>query len=275
MKLGRRFLPTFAGFAAALLLALPQWVMAHGPLDEQIAEVTRLIAQYPDSAALYLKRGELNRHHRDWPAALADYERSERLAPSLANVDLCRGKMLLDAGRMDEAKIVLNRFLAKRPDDGDGLLTRARALAQLGEHLSAATDFTRAISCLGTPQPEYYIERARALCAAERLDQALSGLDEGLQRLGQVVTLQLFAIDLEIKVKAYDAALTRLEQIAVQSPRKEKWLMRRGEILQMAGRPEQAREAFSLALKEIESLPAPRRATKAIVELERRLRAML
>jgi hypothetical protein len=51
--------------------------------------------------------------------------------------------------------------------------------------------------------------------------------------------------------------------------------MRRGEILQMAGRHEEARLAFTMALKEIESLPAGRRQSKATMELEKRVRSLL
>jgi len=258
-----------------ICVAFPKLVLAHGPLHVQIVEVTKLIAQHPDSAELYLKRGELHRHHSDWQAALGDYHSAESLDPGLAAVDLCRGKMLLEAGQPEAARSALNRFLAKAPDDGDGLLTRARVLAQCGEHLAAAADFSRALPRLSTPQPEYYLEHAQALCAAGCIDEALHRVDEGLLRLGQVVTLQLFAIDLEVKRQRYDTALSRLELIAAQSPRKEKWLLRRGEILQMAGRHEEARLAFQSALREIESLPAARRGTKATVELEQRLRAAL
>lgn len=256
-------------------MLLPATVSAHGPLHEQIARVSKLIAQYPDSAALYLKRGELHRHHRDWTAALFDYDRAERLGPGMTEVELCRGIMLLQAGWLEKAKSAINRFLANKPDEASGLLVRARVLAQLGEHVPAAEDFRRAIARTTTPQPEYYLECARALCAAgdEHIDAALSCLDDGLRKLGRIVTLQLYAIELEIKQQRYDAALARLENIAAQSPRKAKWLLRRGEILQMAGRHEEARSAFELALQEIESLPPGRRQAKAMVDLEKRLRA--
>jgi len=260
---------------AAFCLAMPNAAAAHGPLHEQILAITQVIAQFSDSAQLYLKRGELHRHHQDWQAAFSDFDRAERLAPSLAVVDLHRGKAWLDAGAPAKAKAALNKFLSKAPNDADGLITRARALAQLGEHLASAEDFTRAIARVDVPVPEFYLERAQAWYAAQCVDEALRGLDEGMASLGQIVTLQLYAIELEIEQKSYDAALARLETVAAQSPRKEKWLARRGEILQLAGRHEEARLAFASALREMESLPAGRRHTKATAALERRLRAML
>ncbi|MBA2646756.1 MAG: tetratricopeptide repeat protein, partial [Pyrinomonadaceae bacterium] len=90
-----------------------------------------------------------------------------------------------------------------------------------------------------------------------------------------LITLQLAALDLELAQKRYDRALTRLERIAAQSPRKETWLARRGEILEQAGRKTEAHAAYAAALAAIETLPPHRRRVKAVTELETRLRAAL
>jgi predicted Zn-dependent protease len=251
--------------------------LAHDGIHEQIAELTKQIERDPKNAFLYLKRGELHRLHRDWNSALADYERAAQLDPNLAAVDLGRGKMLFEAGWPQSAKVVLDRFLAKQPEDIEGLVTRARVLMKLERRVDAAKDFTRAIEQSSTAQPEFYLERAQALAAEgdKYRDEALRGLDEGIKKLGPLVTLQLDAIDLELTQKRYDAALARLDQIAAQSPRKEAWLARRGEILKQAGRLNEASAAFTAALAAIEVLPPHRRKAKATVELERRLRAAL
>jgi tetratricopeptide (TPR) repeat protein len=162
-----------------------------------------------------------------------------------------------------------------KPNHVDALVTRARVLVRQNHWVEAAADYSRAIAQLAKPKPEYYIERAEALVAGGRKDEALGGIDEGVKRLGPIVTLQLFAINLELSSKSYDAALSRLEQISVQSPRKESWLARRGDILLVAGREDEARNAFKAALAAIEALPQYHRTTKATMELERRVRAAL
>ena len=58
--------------------------------------------------------------------------------------------------------------------------------------------------------------------------------------LGEPVTLQLFAVDLEVQRERWDAALERIDRIAARSARQETWLLRRGEILEQAGRSEAA-----------------------------------
>ncbi|MFQ5604973.1 MAG: tetratricopeptide repeat protein [bacterium] len=261
----------------AILLALsiiclfkPSFALAHGPLDEQIAEMTKQIALAPDNAALYLKRGELHRHHLDWEAAQADYDSAAILDPRLDVVDLARGMMLLDAGRFEQAIVPLNRYLSKHPNNPEALVTRGRVLTKLNENLTAAEDYTLAIKLIQNPTPELFIERARALASFDHmhLDKAIQGLDEGIYILGPIVTLQLFAIELELKRKNYDGALARLDLISAQSARKEKWLMRRGKILQEAGRIDEAILAYRQALQAIASLPPGRQKTKSISRMK-------
>jgi tetratricopeptide (TPR) repeat protein len=261
------------GVVIALAL-LSSFVQAHEGLHEQIAAVTAKIKRDPRNSLLYLQRGELYRLHRDWSRAAADYDRAERLQPGLKTIDLARGKMLLESGRFQRAKFVLDRFLKQQPDHYEGLVTRARVLAKMGARTEAVKDFTKAVAM--SPEPELYLERAQVIAPDENgVDAALSGLDEGVKMLGPLVTLQLAAIDLELRCKNYDGALSRLELIAAQSERKEAWLVRRGEILQLAGREEEARAAFNAALVAIESLPASHRQSRAVTALQLRARLFL
>jgi predicted negative regulator of RcsB-dependent stress response len=96
-----------------------------------------------------------------------------------------------------------------------------------------------------------------------------------MDRLGPVAALVAAAIDLELTLKRYDAALARVDAAAARSPHPEAWLARRGEILEAAGRGHAAREAYAQALREIESRPPHRRATRSVQNLETRLRTAL
>ena len=103
----------------------------------------------------------------------------------------------------------------------------------------------------------------------------LRGLDEGIRRLGPLVTLELPAIELELRAGRYDRALARLEQVSSQSPRKETWLARRGEILELANRAPEALAAYSACLEAVEILPPDRRRTAAMTELTERVRSAM
>ena len=263
--------------AISVCFALPCSVGAHPGLESQIELVTNQIAHDPKNAQLYLKRGDLHRLHGEWGAAMDDYDRATTLDSNLDEVEFHRAAMMFEAGWLEPAKIVLDRFLAKHPDSAEALMVRARILVRLGQPLDAAENFSQAIAKLSDPQPEQYLERAQALVSAgsAHIEEAVQGLDEGIKRLGPIVTLQLYAIELELTQGRYDAALARLDQITPRSGRKEAWLARRGEILEQAGRLTQAHAAFAAALAELDSLPAYRRKTVTTQELETRLRAAL
>ena len=257
---------------AICIALIPSLARAHEGLHEQIITITAKIKRDPKNASLYLQRGELHRLDRNWTRASADYDRAGRLQPDLTIIDLARGRMLFEAKRLRQAKLVLDRFLLQQPGHFEGLIIRARVLSRIGARLEATHDFTQALAIAA--EPELYLERAQVLAGDEHYTQeALRGLDEGIKRLGPLVTLQLAAIDLELRRKNYDAALSRLDLISAQSDRKETWLVRRGEILKAASRTEEARIAFSAALSAIELLPPERRQNRSITALQSRARA--
>jgi len=240
-----------------------------------IESVSKRIATEPRNANLYFLRGELYRAHADWKPAEADYTRAAELDPRMAEVDLARGKLLFESGRTPEAKAKLDEYLAGHPNNVDALITRAQLLARAGRRKAAAADYTRALDLSKTPRPDYFLERARLLAAEGETTAALRGLDEGINRLGNLVALQLYAIDLECAEEHFDGALSRLETISSASERQEKWLTRRGEILRLAKRDQEANDAFKKVLAAIELLPPRLRAAPATLELETHARQQL
>ena len=256
-----------------LLGVVSAW--AHGDLHLQIVEVTKEIEKSPRNAELYMRRAELHRAHSAWDEAQADYDYAFALDPKLPMIDLARGRMFLDANWPLSCRTAVDRFLAKNPDHPDGLIVRARALVKLNQRLAAAQDYTKAIGKVPEGRPELFLERAQALAAEgkEHVDAAIKGLDEGIQMMGALVTLNLYAMDLEAEHGRYDAAMKRLDGVMAKAPRKETWLERRGNILRQAGKLEEARKAYEAALEAMKSLPPTRRNVPAMVELEKRLRS--
>ena len=236
-----------------------------------IEAVTKQIETEPRNATLFLRRGELYRAHIDWKSAESDYDRAARLDPKLAVVDFCRGRMLFESGRDERARVELDKFLAGQTNHVDALIVRARVLVRLGQRQAAVADFTHAIAQAPEPGPEYFLERAQAQAAEGEVDAALRGLDEGVKRLGPLVTFQLYAMDLDLTRQHFDDALRRLETISAQSARKEKWLARRGEILALAGRRDEAKQAYAGASLAIEALPPRLRQSPAMMNLKRQV----
>jgi predicted Zn-dependent protease len=244
----------------ALLLAAP--LHAHEGLHEQIAAVTRAIAREPRNAALHLKRGELHRLHREWDNAARDYDRAQQLDRELHAVDLARGRMLFESGRVRESIAPLQRYTRSVPRDAHGHIALARALRGAGRTSEAIPEFEAALAAHFDPDLalEYaaILDRPRAL--------------RYLDTLPPLVTLQRAAIDLELGAGNLEGALRRVDAAMASAARKEEWLERRGDILMKLGRAAEARAAYQSALDAIATLPPERRRSRAITAMEQRLR---
>jgi tetratricopeptide (TPR) repeat protein len=190
-------------FRQTLRLALATLAFAapahgHGSPRAHVAELTREIAEHRVDAGLLLERPDFLRIERDFAAALADLARADSLAPGLARADVCRARIRLDAGEPAAALAPLDRHLARHPSDGGAWALRAAAHRALGRTAESIADLDRAIAETPAPDPDLYLDRARAwmsLGGANR-EPALAGLAEGLARLGAVPALESLAREL-------------------------------------------------------------------------------
>ncbi|HEX7897824.1 MAG TPA: tetratricopeptide repeat protein [Planctomycetota bacterium] len=265
------------GLSAAL-------VLAHGSLDEQLAMMDRLVEASPDHPRHRLRRGELRRAHaeehrgdpaafrKDVEAAELDFARALELAPGFHDVLLARGRLRLEAGRAADARADLDVFCREVPEHPGGHLFRGRALARLARRAEAAEAFTRAIALSPSPGPEIFLERATV---AANPEEALAGLEEGRRRLGDLVTLDLAALDVEVELGRLDDALARCARWVERPGRCEEWQWRRAQLLRKSGCPAEARAACEAGLASLETLPPSRRGTPAVRDLEARLRGEL
>jgi len=184
--------------------------------------------------------------------------------------------LALPSERIAEDPENLSERIAEDPTNPELYMKRGRALALRGDTLAAEGDFEQAIAI--APTPDAYLERAQTLVAADdgQIENALFGLDEALSAFGPVVPLTELAIELEMKQRNYDAALMRLADIAAITPgRQDVWLTRSAEILEQAGRLDEAQITYEDALAALDTLPSHRRNARASVEIEDRIRSAL
>lgn len=269
--------------AATLIGVLILLLLAGAKHDGVEVEITRLdaaIRSQPESASLYLRRGEMLRLRRDLLGSRADLERALELDAELAGLALARGRLLLDGGCPIEALAVLDEHLAGEPLDTRALHLRAEARVLSCDPLGAVSDYGRVIALSARPIPEHYLARADVLAGmgSGGRAQAVAGIDEGIARIGPATTLLLRAVDLEVALGRHDAALARLQVLADFSTRKEAWYARRGDVLAAAGRSHEALDEYRRARHALFDLRPKRRATQAAVALhehvERRLREL-
>ncbi len=261
-------------FASASFLTT-QNAAAHGDLHLQIEQLSAVLKDKPNDALLWHKRGELYRAHHEYAHALADYAQAEMLDPGLEVIHLSRGRVMYESARYPDAYRSLSLFLQMAPDHGEALLLRARTRIQLGQRHAAELDFAEALANSKDPGPDLYLERAQNLVQAGKVSPALAVLEEGLKRLGSVVTLEDAALAIELRAKRFAPALKRVDAMLARSERREHLLARKAQILDASGDKAGAQKVRKEALVAIEGLPEIKRKLEATQKLTRELESAL
>lgn len=252
-------------------------VLAHGTLHDQISIATARIEKDPDNAHYYFNRGESYREHQEWDLALADLHRAKQLDPTLTKVDFSYAKVMYGCKLYHTAKVILDKYIAKKPDVAAARITRAEVYVALNKPLLAIKDYNFAFKASDHRQPDDYLSCARIFVGMgkEHVEKGIAILDKGMKKLGPLISLRLYCIDLEISIKRYSKALVRLDSIVANANRKEKWLAQRGDILLQARQPKKARASYLESLKHIEKLPVSRRNTTTMTKLKESLLSKL
>lgn len=261
------------GVCTALVLA-PALALAHAGV-EVLDESTRAeLAAHPERADAHLARARVLQMKGEWDAALEELEAAAARGADPDVVGEQRAMVYLDASFPRMAKVEIDRVLARRPDAYGLYVVRGRAWLAIGDGAAAARDFGVAIAKGPRPTPELVIARRDALVSIGEKAEAIRALDDGMARVGHVVSLVMPAIDLELELGRYDGALARIDALAKTAPPNPIWIARRGDILQKAGRAPEARAEYAKALALIAQRPADRRG-KPFDDLQHRLEVAL
>jgi tetratricopeptide (TPR) repeat protein len=219
---------------------------AHGDLHETIARISRQIENDPDDVFLYFERGLLYKKHGDLQLALADYERVLSLEGGFHAANLQLAQIYLQQRRPAAALRQANAYLETNPQNPFAYETRAAALQLLNQFEAAAADLHKMIALKNEDaiRPADYFLLAKGILQAFPGDYraAITALEEGLARLGPLVSLQSRIIDLELEGQNYAAALEKTDLLLAMMPNNEHWINKRTEILEKWGCTNDARQ---------------------------------
>ena len=258
------WLPALVGL---LLLVHPSSTLAHGGYNDLIDAQTRKVEQNPSDVGLRFELANLHGLHGDLALALKDLDRVDALARGKFLTDFLRGQAYFVARDFARAKDALERQLLSHPESAHAWLLKARAERELGQHETSLADYREALKRTESPEPDIVQEVAGALAARGNKEEAAQVLAAGIERLGKIPSLMLRALDLEIEIKNFDAALRRIEEAREAAPRPEPWMARRAAVLGQAGRLEESRAAWKALLAHLDALPEHDRTSRAMVQL--------
>jgi predicted Zn-dependent protease len=256
-------------------MVAPAGLRAHGTFHDRLIHLQTEINAAPGDALLHCRMAELRCEHGDFTEALAAVARAEQIDPAFALLDLVRGDIYLQGGRLPEARAALDRYLEKSPKNARALLLRARTKVAATERKEALVDYRAALSETASPEPDLIQEVSDALAAQGMAEEALAVLDSGLCTLGAIPSLTLRAMDLEVATGRYDAALARVDALQKSAPRPEPWMAKRAGLLAQANRKDDARAAWTALAKHLAALPNLERGSHAMSLLAEQARQAL
>jgi len=251
--------------------------LAHGALDARIASLSERIAEHPDDKHLYAMRAELYSEHGQLRKAQEDLARVRRIDPAWSEVDLVLARCLMRDGKLTQALDSITAFRKREPDNLEGLRAEAEITFGLKRWRAAEDLYTRYLSEATRPEPDHYLSAAEAIVQQGKahLGRALSLLDQGIVKLGDVPVLRERAIRIAIQADDYADALQRVQTALSAAHHAERWLALRGDILSKQGQVEQARDAYLASMEAISQRSEARQHSPAMVELRQAVEASL
>ncbi|VVB57459.1 Tetratricopeptide repeat protein [uncultured archaeon] len=137
------------------------------------------IAQYPDSAALYMNRGDVLYELFRYSNALDDFYKASQLDLTLAKAYSARARVLRVFGRYSEALALNDKALGLDSSSSYIYSSHSRSLIDFKRFSEALDDCDKAVALEPNSTPARYY-RALALLALERYPEALEDCDKAV-----------------------------------------------------------------------------------------------
>ena len=255
----------------ALIVACPSLMEAHGDLHERIEAVSKEIKSNPDSAFLYLKRGELYYQHEDYKKALRDFTKSKKLKYKDVRLEYDLASTQYRLGKNDKSINILNIILDEDKFHVKSHRLKGQILFEQGKYEASARAFEQVIEYAEKFLPENFIETSMAW---EELDtddsrcQAKDAIYAGIQNIGPLRIFYDRLIELNKKSGDLEKVIEYQTVIISQLQRKERAYFHRAQTYIEIGDDERAKGDLIMAQKSITLLNNRIRKQQIIRELE-------
>ena len=182
------------------------------------AEISKLLVEYPNDAAVHVQSGMLSAAQKDFPAARAKFEKALSLDPE--STEAFAGLVTADMATRNVAgaKSRIAAYLQSKKPSGEVLVLAARVYSASGEPDAAEKYLRQAIDVKPTLLPAYQL-LGRLYFSQKKLEQARQEFDKLAERQSQPAgSLTMSGIILQAQGKTADAR-KRYEQALSSDPR--------------------------------------------------------
>ena len=247
-----------AFFIYILLLGFSTLGYADGDLNERIVEVSREIQINPDSAFLYLKRGELYYYNEDYYESIGDYNYCNQLGYQSSR--LFYG-LACTYDKIENYKIAifyLDKILAKSKHDRKSLWLKAKLLRKINRYGEAAIILEKVIQISEKPYLKMYLEAAycwEQSSHQQALQKANNILYEGILKFGDLEVILEKLVEIHLNFGDYENAIFYQTKILNKSDQKEFAYFKRANIYLESGNYQNAKIDLRRTLASIDQLP--------------------
>ena len=245
-----------------LLLGLSSSVALADDPDARLVRLSERIARSPSDVDALAERAELLLEEDRLDDASADLRLVEALAPADPRLLLLRGLVAYERGDVAGAETDLEAWIART----GGAITPCRLLASIYERSDRDEEALRmydAALAFGD-DVDSHLRKGRLLEGLGRDAEAAASYEAALAGGAPSAALRARLVEVLLRLARWDRALVHVDAALREARLDTRWLLRRAEILDRAGRASEAWRARSAALAEADRLVGIRRSPAAL-----------
>ena len=230
--------------------------------DARLAELDARIAASPAGVELLMQRADLLVQEGLTDRAVEDLRLIESLAPDETRLLLLRGLVAYGRGDLARAEADLEAYVSRTGGSARACFLLGQAYEQRDREADALRSYDMALR--HGDDVEVYLARGRLLEGLGRLAEAAQSYEMALQGDAASTALRVRLVEVERRLGRYDHALAHVDAAMRHARVDTRWLLRRAQILEDAGRRAEARRARVEALTEAERLLTRRSSPAAL-----------
>lgn len=252
------------------LFFIPLAMFGHGDLHERIEQVTVLIKKHPDSAYLFLQRGELYAQHEEFKKALRDFDICRKKGYRDVRLELNEATVYFDLAQFNKTVSITRSILEADSENVKAYRLCGLALLKLNQFEAAGEVLNKVFEYTSKALPENFYEASIAWeqCKTDECQcQTTQVIYTGMETLSNLRGFYDRLIEIALNRNDFSTALYYQSIVINEANRKEWPLYNRGLIHLQNGNQSKAKEDFLTAKKAIGQLKKRQRNQKAISDL--------
>ena len=220
-----------------------------GRYKEAFEAAEKAVSLKSDDASAWFERGISADNLGDYDKALESFRKATEIEPDEGHFWMHQAQSLRNLNRYKEALEAAEKAISLKADDASAWLERGVAVYNIGDYDKALESFRKA-SEIEPDNVMYWILQAKALRNLSRYKEALESADNAISLKSDDAAIWFEKAWILEGLNKIDDALSVLQEVEKLKVSQRDIQHTKGDILLIAGRFQEAFEAFNMGLKE-------------------------